>query len=107
VIIDVWATWCGLCKTQAPHFEKMALKYKNIRIVALSTYINKKKGFNGAKNKSKFIPQRLLENRDKFAADYNVEGITRFILIDQKGNFLNSNVPFPSESLLEIILPKR
>jgi thiol-disulfide isomerase/thioredoxin len=106
VVIDVWAIWCEPCKTQAPHFENMVLKYKNenIQFVTLSTNENKKKWFIEAKNQSKSIPQLLLGNRDKFATDCNVEGIPRFILIDPKGNFLNSNMPFPSESSFEIIL---
>jgi thiol-disulfide isomerase/thioredoxin len=108
LVIDVWATWCGPCKEQSPYFEKMALKYKkeNIQFVTLSTDENKKKWFIEAKTKSKSIPQLLLENQDKFAADYNIESIPRFILIDPKGNFVNSRMPFPSESSFEIILRK-
>jgi thiol-disulfide isomerase/thioredoxin len=108
VVIDVWATWCGPCKTQSPYFEKMALKYKreNIQFLALSTDENKKKWFIEAKTKSKSIPQLLLENKDKFTTDYNIESIPRFILIDPNGNFVNSRMPFPSESSFEIILRK-
>lgn len=79
---------------------------KNIQFVTLSTDENKKKWFIEAKTKSKSIPQLLLENQDKFAADYNIESIPRFILIDPKGNFVNSRMPFPSESSFEIILRK-
>lgn len=108
VLIDVWATWCGPCKFQSPYFEKIALKYKkeNIQFLALSTDENKKKWYIEAKNKSNSIPQLLLNDRMKFSNDYNVNSIPRFILIDPNGNFVNSAMPFPSESSFEIILRK-
>lgn len=108
VLIDVWATWCGPCKTQSPYFEKFALKYRNenIQFIALSSDENKTKWFIEAKNKSKSIPQLILNNGAQFSSDYNVESIPRFILIDPNGNFVNSRMPFPSESSFEIILRK-
>lgn len=108
VIIDVWATWCGPCKTQSPYFEKFALKYKkeNIQFIALSSDENKTKWYIEAKNKSKSIPQLILNNGVQFSADYNVESIPRFILIDPNGKFVNARMPFPSESSFEIILRK-
>jgi len=40
VVIDVWATWCGPCKKQAPYFEKLALKYKNSKIQFVSLSVD-------------------------------------------------------------------
>lgn len=108
VVIDVWATWCGPCKTQSPYFEKFALKYKkeNIAFVALSSDQNKQKWFIEAKSKSKSVAQLILNNGDQFSKDYNVESIPRFILIDPDGNFVNARMPFPSEDAFEIFIRK-
>lgn len=108
VIIDVWATWCGPCVLQSPHFEKYALKYKkeNIHFMALSIDKRKDNWFIDAKSKSKTVLQLLATDSPLFEKDYSVRSIPRFILIDPKGDFVNSKMPFPSETSFEILLRK-
>lgn len=106
IAIDVWATWCGPCKYQAPYFEKIAIKYKkeNIVFIGLSTDLNAEKWFIDAKNKSNSITQLLLENATQFSKDYNVNSIPRFLLIDPDGKIYNANMPKPSDAAFELIL---
>lgn len=108
VLIDVWATWCGPCKQQAPYFEKFALKYKKekIQFVALSTDENIQKWYIAAKSKSKSVLQLHADNLNLFSKDYDVVSIPRFILIDPNGNFVNANLPFPGDASFEILLRK-
>lgn len=108
ILIDVWATWCGPCKQQSPYFEKFALKYKRekIQFVALSTDENIQKWYIAAKSKSKSVLQWHANNIDSFSKAYNVITIPRFILIDPNGNFVNANLPFPTEASFEILLRK-
>lgn len=108
IVIDVWATWCGPCREQAPFFEKLALKYKkeNIQFVALSTDENTEKWYVDAKSKSKSVLQLHLDNKKLFAKDYNVESIPRFILINPEGNFINARLPRPQDAAFEILLRK-
>ncbi|MFN3969395.1 redoxin family protein [Flavobacterium sp.] len=108
VLIDVWATWCGPCKQQSPYFEKFALKYKkeNIQFVALSTDENIQKWYIAAKGKSKSVLQLHVNDLNLFRKDYNVVSIPRFLLIDPNGNFVNANLPFPSDTSFEILLRK-
>lgn len=103
VIIDVWATWCGPCREQSPHFERMALKYKNenIQFVALSTDRQIESWYVEAKSKSKSVLQLHINNDALFSKNYNVEFIPRFILIDPQGNFVNSLMPSPDSSSFE------
>jgi thiol-disulfide isomerase/thioredoxin len=108
VLIDVWATWCGPCKQQSPYFEKFALKYKkeNIQFIALSTDENIQKWYIAAKSKSKSVLQLHTNNLNLFTKDYDLVSIPRFILIDPNGNFVNANLPFPSDASFEVLLRK-
>lgn len=108
VVIDVWATWCGPCKQQAPYFEKMALKYKSnkIQFVGLSVDEDIKKWFIDAKSKSKATLQIHANDKNAFGKNYSMETIPRFILIDPNGKFINAKMPQPEEPAFEIILRK-
>ncbi|MEO0037188.1 MAG: hypothetical protein RIQ59_399 [Bacteroidota bacterium] len=108
VVIDVWATWCGPCKQQAPYFEKMALKYKSTKIqfIGLSVDEDIKKWFIDAKSKSKATLQIHSNDKNAFGKNYSMESIPRFILIDPNGKFINAKMPRPEEPAFEIILRK-
>lgn len=106
VLIDVWATWCGPCRLQSPKFEKLAIKYKNqpVHFVALSTDRRIDHWLTEAKTKSKSVLQLHIDNEGEFSNSYSIESIPRFILIDPQGNFINSEMPFPSEKVFEKLL---
>ena len=107
-IIDVWASWCGPCKRQAPFFEKYALKYKNenIQFVSLSVDADPKKWLIAVKSKANSVKQLLVKNASLLSKKYSINGIPHFILIDPDGNLVNTQMPFPSESAFEILIRK-
>lgn len=108
VVIDVWATWCGPCKQQAPYFEKIALKYKKekIQFVSLSVDDDVKKWYIEAKTKTKSIAQWHVNDKNLFGKEYNMESIPRFILIDPNGKFINARMPQPTDAAFEVIVRK-
>ena len=108
VAIDVWATWCGPCKQQAPYFEKLALKYKKYKIqfVSLSVDDDTKKWYIEAKTKTKSILQWHINNKSLFGKEYGIESIPRFILIDSNGKFVNARMTQPMDAAFEIIIRK-
>ncbi len=106
VVLDIWATWCGPCKHQSPYFEKFALKYKNepIRFISVSTDEKITDWLSEARGKSPSVMQLHLNDTFSFARKYNLESIPRFILIDREGKFVNSRLPYPSETAFELLL---
>ncbi len=106
IAIDVWATWCAPCREQSPYFEKFAVKYKDqpIQFVALSTDERIDNWYVEAKSKSKSVLQLHANTIQKFYKEYNIEGIPHFILIDPQGNFVNSQMPYPSDKMFEKLL---
>lgn len=107
VYIDLWATWCAPCRAEIPFLQKTEEKYhgKNIEFVSIS--IDQAKDHDKWK---KFVADKnlggiqLFADKDwmsDFVVKYGVTGIPRFILIDSKGNIVNSNAPRPSDSKLQ------
>ena len=109
VYIDLWATWCAPCIVEIPFMKELEKNYhgKNIEFVSIS--LDEKKDYDKWK---KFVTDKQLggiqlygENgmNSKFAMDYALESIPRFILIDPKGNIVTGDAPRPSdEELVEL-----
>lgn len=104
--IDVWATWCGPCKTEIPHFEKLKEKYKgkNIEFVSISVDENKE-SWEKMINDKKMTGIQLFASgwNSSITKDYNINSIPRFILIDPKGVIINANADRPSGNISDII----
>lgn len=107
VYIDLWATWCGPCRGEIPFLQKIEEKYhgKNIEFVSVS--IDKAKDYEKWK---KFVADKnlggiqLFADKDwesEFVTSYGVTGIPRFILIDPKGNIVDSDADRPSSAELQ------
>lgn len=101
LLIDVWATWCGVCLDEAPFFERLENKFhhKCIAFVSISADKHRNIWVKTVKSKETKIPQwRLPEGEDSpFLAAFRIEGIPRFILLDTKGRILNTLCGMPSE----------
>ena len=111
VYIDVWATWCKPCIVEIPALKKLEKQYhkKNIQFVSISIDDERTAGsWDKAKTKwQKMVAKKNLTGSQLFAGkdlefmkDYQVSSIPRFILIDPKGNIVNSNAPRPSDPSL-------
>lgn len=98
VYIDIWATWCGPCRGELPHLEKLEETYagKDICFVSLSCDQNKKAWEKMVREKNMKGIQLHGGANMKFMDDYLINGIPRFILLDREGKIVRADAPRPS-----------
>ena len=102
VYIDVWATWCGPCKAEIPSLKRVETQYHNKNIEFVSISIDKTSDYEKwramVSEKELGGIQLFADNEwnSTFIKEFQILGIPRFILIDPKGNIVNSNAPRPS-----------
>jgi thiol-disulfide isomerase/thioredoxin len=105
IYVDLWATWCGPCLAEMPHYETLKEKYKdNPQVVFVSLSIDEGMApwkSNVEKRNAGGI--QWLINRTKLDA-YNIVGIPRTLLIDKDFRIVDMNGPVPSSKELPAII---
>lgn len=107
VYVDIWATWCAPCIREIPHLKELQENYKNQDIAFISiAYEDKKEVW-----KKKIMEKELggihlfsYSSNHPFFTKYSVNGIPRFILLDQELNIVDPNADRPSTESLKIQL---
>ncbi|SEW10042.1 TlpA disulfide reductase family protein [Chitinophaga arvensicola] len=110
VVVDVWATWCGPCKAEMPHLSKLEEEMEGKNVVFLGCSVDE------AKDKQKwidFVKQQEMKGIQIFVngwsditKNYDIKGIPRFMVFDQKGNIVNIDAPRPSTPELKALIEK-
>lgn len=103
IILDFWATWCGPCKLEIPHFIKLYDEYKaqGVEIVGLSLDAG------GAKDVEPFARARkinypMLLGNNKVVSDYGgVRGIPTAFVITQDGKIYRKYVGYRAPDIFE------
>ena len=110
IYIDIWATWCGPCKREFEHSEKLnsILKEKDIQILYIS--IDKEQDETQWKNLIKYynLKGKHIRANESFCKElyrmYDEKNLSIaipwYILIDEKGNILQKEAKHPSEIVL-------
>ncbi len=109
VYVDVWATWCGPCKRELPHLEKLEAKYHgNDHLAFVSVSVDKnKEAWEKMVAEKEMKGIQIIADKDwdsSICKDYNIHGIPRFLLIDKAGKIIDANAPRPSSDEIKGIL---
>ncbi|MCH7399168.1 TlpA family protein disulfide reductase [Belliella sp. DSM 107340] len=107
VYIDIWATWCGPCIAEHPHWDKMKEEYKDKDISFLTVSIDDSKEPWEKMVKAKNMEglQWFTENawRSEIAQHFMVNAIPRFLLLDKEGKVLDPSADRPSGKIRETV----
>ena len=106
VLIDMWATWCGPCRSEEPHWEKLNEEFKGkpVAFVGVSVDQDKPKWEAYIKEKNLKGIQLHAGPGNELSNAYKVNGIPRYILIDKSGNLITADSPRPSDPKLKALL---
>lgn len=103
VILDFWATWCGPCRLEIPHFVELQKEYGDQGLVVIGVSLDQQgpgvvKKF--MKNFNVGYPMVMAD--EKVVDDYGgVRAIPTTFVIDRQGNFVKKFVGFASKSEFE------
>ncbi|MCL2416931.1 MAG: TlpA family protein disulfide reductase [Bacteroidales bacterium] len=106
VYVDFWATWCGPCRLEKPHFKRLAEKHKdnpNIEFISISLDNNLRRWHAFLEAEPTTLRQFVIPDNfnSEFARKYNVRGIPRFMAFDKNGKIISINAPRPSSPEIE------
>lgn len=97
VYIDIWATWCPPCRAELPALKELEKKYgSKIHFVSISCDQEEAKWKEMVREKDLKGIQLHIGTDRAFMMAYEVRGIPRFILLDENGHILESDMSRPS-----------
>jgi peroxiredoxin len=94
VIINYWATWCGPCQEELPHFQQLVDEYADrddLVFLAIST--DEVPGVAGPWLEERGLTLTVLQDSGS-AVDYNVTGVPTTIFIGREGRIQYREVGF-------------
>ena len=108
LFIDIWATYCPDCRKELPALENLQEDYKTEPITFVSISVDRdKEAWKAMVKEKKLCGIHLYaspETKELFKELYDLRSIPRYMLIDEKGNIINANLPMPSDKNLKELI---
>lgn len=102
VVINFWAQWCGPCKSELPHFDKLAKEYDGrVKFLMVNIF------YDGKKEKTlDFVSQNgytfplYFDDADSAVSAYGISSVPETIFISSDGKITAKRVGAMSESTI-------
>jgi thiol-disulfide isomerase/thioredoxin len=104
VYIDFWATWCGPCRAEFPHYRQLVQDYKGRNVVFMSISVDKDKEAWKKMVEEEAFDWVQLHDSIMMNDDYLVRYIPTFVFVDTEGKIIDPRAPRPSDPLLREML---
>jgi thiol-disulfide isomerase/thioredoxin len=94
VFLNFWASWCGPCKMEMPHMQKVYEEYKDKDVVILAVNItasekNGIEGVNNFLNENKYTFPVLYDKDGSVSEKYRISAIPTTYIINRDGIIVN------------------
>lgn len=94
VFLNFWASWCGPCKMEMPHMQKVYEEYKDKDVVILAVNItaSEKNGIEGVNNflkENKYTFPVLYDKDGSVSEKYRISAIPTTYIINRDGIIIN------------------
>lgn len=108
IYIDIWATWCGPCLAEQPHWNTLIEEFEGTDIVFLSISVD-----NAREPWEKMVREKNMGGYNWFAENamqseiakhFKIAGIPRFLLLDRERRIIDPSAERPSENIRKILM---
>lgn len=100
VYVDIWATWCGPCIAEHPHWDKLKTEFEDKPVAFLTVSIDdsEEPWRKMVKSKNMVGLQWFTQNawNSDFTQHFMVNSIRRFLLLDEEGKIIDPFAERPS-----------
>ena len=103
VVVNFWATWCGPCKSELPHFEKLMEEYSGVEFMMVNLTDGSRDTVDSVKAFIKdngYVFNTYFDTSSGAAIAYNVYSIPFTIFVDKDGNLISDYTGAMTEEIL-------
>jgi len=110
VYVDIWSPFCPPCFHEFTFCHKVQEEFKGENIAFLSLCLDEDENRWKTNIEKYHLEGELLRAKEGWKSElmkqYAIQGVPRFLLIDDKGNIISANAPYPSDASLKTLINK-